>query len=220
MPGYHGPSNDSVANVYTPVLRINDTAGNNTGFGNGMPHADVTTVNYGAQTTFPGNFYMSPGQLMSFEWSCVNDVTPSSPGGGGLNPGPWQYYMNGSQQQVYVNDGGDGNAQGDWMELASGRSCQMLNGFSEGPNYESCTEAGSTTTYGDVLAYGVASSPNDSAQIRSLMMQHVGLTGLSHRSRRKSIPRRRRTLPRRSSPAPGRQVRWCCRQWLTPRMRS
>ena len=171
MPGYYGPSNDGVANVYSPVLRINDTAGNSTGLGNGMPHSSITTVNYGAHTAFPGNFYMSPGQLMSFEWSCVYDVTPKIAGGTGLAPGPWQSYVNGSPQQVYVADGGGGNVQGDWMELASGRSCQMLNGFYDDGRYESDTGISTTTTYGDVLAYGVAGSPHDSAQLRSLMMQ-------------------------------------------------
>jgi hypothetical protein len=178
MPGYIGPSNDGVANVYSAELRINDTSGNSTGIGNGTPRGAIVTVNYGAREAFPGNVYMSPGQLMSFEWSCANEVTPTSPGGTGLAPGPWQYYVNGSQQQVYVSDGGSSNMQGDWTELVSGRSCQILNGFYDNGHYQSFTEVGATTTYGDVVAYGVASSQTDSAQMRSVMMQRVGLAGL------------------------------------------
>ena len=82
------------------------------------------------------------------------------------------------RQQLYVSDGGAGNAQGDWTELASGRSDQMLNGFYDNDGYQSFTQAGSTTIFGDVVAYGVAPTDTDGAQLRSMMMQRAGLPGL------------------------------------------
>ncbi|HVU88978.1 MAG TPA: dockerin type I domain-containing protein [Pirellulales bacterium] len=173
MTGYEGASGDLAPNVYAPVLRINDTHGNSTGLGNGQPHAAIISMNYGAHAAFPGNYYMSTDQLLSFEWADVG-----SPGAGGLAAGPWRYYANGAPQQLYVSDGGAGNASGDWAELASGRSDQMLNGFYDYPSYQSFTQLGSTTTFGDVVAYGVAPTDNDGAQLRALMMQRAGLTGL------------------------------------------
>jgi hypothetical protein len=172
MPGYYGPTGD-FAGVYAAALRINDTAGNGTGLGNQHPTAAITTTNLATHSAFSSDYYMSPGQLMSFEWS---DVGP--PGAGGLVAGPWRAYVNGAQQQVYVGDGGAGTASGDWMELASGRSAQMLNGFYDNGGYQSSTQAGSTTVYGDVVAYGTSPTDNDRSQLRTIMMQRAGLTGL------------------------------------------
>ncbi|HEY4309282.1 MAG TPA: proprotein convertase P-domain-containing protein [Pirellulales bacterium] len=173
MPGYDGPSNDNVANVYTPMLRINDTAGNGTGYGNQTPHASIMNVNYSTKSPIAGNYYLSPGEHLSFEWADIDAI----PGGGAVQ-GAWRSYVNGAQQQVYVSDGGAGSAPEGWTQLASGRSAQMLNGFYDNGSYQSFTTLGSTTVYGDVLAYGVANSPADGAVLRAMMMQRAGLTGL------------------------------------------
>ncbi len=173
MTGYYGGQGDGAANVNALALRINDTAGNSTGLGNEHPHAAVLTMNYGTRTAFPGNYYMSPGELMSFEWADVG-----APGAGGLYPGPWRAYVNGAQQTLYVSDGGTGNTGGDWAELATGRSDQMLNGFYDSVGYQSFTQVGSTTTFGDVVAFGAAPTGTDEAQLRSMMMERAGLSGL------------------------------------------
>ena len=107
MTGYDGGSGDGAANVNALALRINDTAGNDTGLGNEHPHAAILTMNYGTHAAFPGNYYMSPGELMSFEWA---DVGP--PGAGGLVAGPWRSYVNGAQTAVVRERWGRGQCSG------------------------------------------------------------------------------------------------------------
>ena len=171
MTGYDGPAvaNLNIANVYCPQLRINDGLGNGTGIGNGQPQSNIITVTKGS-ATIAGNQQLSASQLFSFEYACVDSTTYGSQ----AVAGSWRMKVNGVDQTVYVNDGGAANSGGAWMQLASGRSCQMLNGFYNG-GYQA--GIGPVTIYGDAVSQAPVTSEQDRASLAHWMMGRAGITG-------------------------------------------
>ena len=123
MTGYEGPTNNSISSLYSPTLRINDVYNNGTGYGNGQPSGNAVACNKGTGA-FSGNLNCSTNQLFSFEWSCI-DIPNVTTLAGMYNTsyaGPWRCYINGQNQQTYINDTGSYYMAGGWFALSNGRT--------------------------------------------------------------------------------------------------